>query len=154
MIEDIYRVRVKFSEVDSMRVAWHGSYVKYLEDGRESFGRHHPGIGYADMLKAGVYAPVYDVHIRYLAPLSIDDIAVIFTRYIPRPGARIDMEYEIRRASDGRLCAQAQTVQLFTDPQGQLLTSKPEFYEQWQLRNHVLAETEKLLRDEPLRGRH
>ena len=31
-------LRVRFSEVDSMEVVWHGEYVRYMEDGREAFG--------------------------------------------------------------------------------------------------------------------
>lgn len=31
-LEDVCTIRVKFSEIDAMRVAWHGSYVAYLED--------------------------------------------------------------------------------------------------------------------------
>lgn len=45
-LEDICRMTVRFSEIDSMQRAWHGSFVTYLEDGRESFGRHYPGSGY------------------------------------------------------------------------------------------------------------
>ena len=48
-LEDICRIPVRFSEIDSMRRVWHGSFVTYMEDGRESFGRHWPGIGYADL---------------------------------------------------------------------------------------------------------
>jgi len=29
---------IRFSEVDSMGVVWHGNYIKYFEDGREAFG--------------------------------------------------------------------------------------------------------------------
>ena len=32
------RTKVRFSEVDSMHIVWHGNYIKYLEDGREGFG--------------------------------------------------------------------------------------------------------------------
>ena len=60
---DICRVRVKFSETDAMQRVWHGSYVTYFEDGRESFGRHYPGIGYADIQRSGIYAPVYDLQL-------------------------------------------------------------------------------------------
>ena len=81
-LTDICRVTVKFSEIDSMRRAWHGSYVTYFEDGRESFGRHYPGIGYADMQREGIYAPMYDMHLRYFAPLEINDVAEIHTRYV------------------------------------------------------------------------
>lgn len=117
-----------------MRVVWHGSYVKYLEDGRESFGRHYPGIGYADMEREGIYAPIYDMQLRYLKPLAINDVAIITTRYTPHVGARIDMDYEIRRERDGELCVKAHTVQLFIDAQGEFLPIKPDFYEAWQKR--------------------
>ncbi len=30
--------RVRFSEIDSMQIVWHGEYVRYFEDGREAFG--------------------------------------------------------------------------------------------------------------------
>ena len=39
MLKDITDIKVRFSEVDSMGILWHGHYIKYFEDGRESFGR-------------------------------------------------------------------------------------------------------------------
>ena len=41
-------LRVRFSEVDSMQIVWHGEYVRYFEDGREAFGREFAGLGYMD----------------------------------------------------------------------------------------------------------
>ncbi len=132
VLEDVCRVPVRFSEIDSMRRVWHGSYLAYLEDGRESFGRRWPGIGYADMERAGIYAPVYDVRIRYLAPLSINDVAVVHTGYVHHPGARLDYVYKVFRESDSVLCAEASTTQLFIGPDGQLLTDSPDYYREWQ----------------------
>lgn len=34
-------IKVRFSEIDSMQIVWHGEYVRYFEDGRESFGKHY-----------------------------------------------------------------------------------------------------------------
>lgn len=28
------KIKVRFSEVDSMKIVWHGEYIKYFEDGR------------------------------------------------------------------------------------------------------------------------
>lgn len=131
-LEDICRIPVRFSEIDSMKCVWHGSYITYLEDGRESFGRHYLGIGYADMQKAGIYAPVYDVHIRYLAPLAINDVAVIHTRYVYHPGARLDFTYKIYKEYCDVLCAEGSTTQLFINAGGELLTDKPGYYIKWQ----------------------
>lgn len=130
--EDTCRVAVKFSEIDSMRRAWHGSYVAYLEDGRESFGRRYPGIGYADMQRAGIYAPVYDLRLRYYAPLGMNDVAEVHTAYVYKPGARLDFRYLVRREADGLLCAEGSTTQLFIDAAGRLMTDKPPYLEAWQ----------------------
>ncbi|MBE6302140.1 MAG: acyl-CoA thioesterase [Parabacteroides distasonis] len=129
---DICRVPIRFSDIDSMQRVWHGSYVTYLEDGRESFGKHYPGIGYADMQRIGIYAPIYDMHIKYFAPLMLNDVAIIHTQYIYRLGARLDYAYKIYRASDQTLCAEGTTIQLFIDPQGVLIVDKPEYYQTWQ----------------------
>lgn len=131
-VEDICRVQVKFSEIDSMRRVWHGSYVTYFEDGRESFGRNYLGIGYADMQRSGIYAPIYDLHVKYYAPLAINDVAVIHTRYVYKPGARLDYHYKVYRESDGTLCAEGETTQLFIDPDGELMVEKPAYYQEWQ----------------------
>ena len=32
-------LKIRFSEVDSMNIVWHGSYMMYFEDAREAFGR-------------------------------------------------------------------------------------------------------------------
>lgn len=133
-LEDICTVAVRFSEIDSMRRVWHGSYVTYFEDGRESFGRHYPGIGYADMQRAGIYAPIYDLHVRYYAPLVINDRAEIHTTYVWHAGARLDYTYQVYRESDHTLCAEGSTVQLFIDPAGALMVDCPDYYTQWQER--------------------
>ena len=31
-ISETVRVKVRFSEVDPIRMVWHGNYIKYLED--------------------------------------------------------------------------------------------------------------------------
>ncbi|MBQ0056798.1 MAG: acyl-CoA thioesterase [Bacteroidales bacterium] len=134
ILEDICEIPVKFSEIDSMQRAWHGSYVKYMEDGRESFGRHYPGIGYADIVASGIYAPIVDVRIKYYGPLELNDTAVIRTRYVFHPGARLDYSYEIRRKRDDALCARGLTTQLFIGTDQKLLTDKPQYYADWQHR--------------------
>lgn len=137
MIEDITRIPVKFSEIDSMGRTWHGNYVKYMEDGRESFGRHYPGIGYADMVQAGILAPIVDVHIKYYGPLGLNDVAVVRTRYVYKPGARLDYSYEIRRERDNALCARGTTIQLFIDANQQLMLDEPQYYIDWKRRNGI-----------------
>ena len=48
---------IRFSEVDSMNVVWHGSYPLYFEDAREKFGEDY-GLDYPNYLNHGYFAPL------------------------------------------------------------------------------------------------
>ena len=63
-------LRVRFSEVDSMQIVWHGEYVRYFEDGREAFGREFAGLGYMDIYASGYTAPIVELHLQYRKPLA------------------------------------------------------------------------------------
>ncbi len=136
-MEDICKIRVKFSEMDSMRRVWHGTYIKYFEDGRESFNRHYPGIDYQTMLESGLPAPIYDIQARCLAPLELNDVAVIHTFYVPKRGARLDFRYEIYRERDGVLCCKGSTTQLFINQYGEQLYDLPPYYVEWKKKYNI-----------------
>lgn len=129
-ISETIRVRVRFSEVDPIRMVWHGNYVRYMEDAREEFGRRR-GLGYGLIFESGYYAPVYDMHLRYMATSSVDDELEVKITWLPEAGAKICFDYEIRRVRDGVPVLKASTVQLFTTHDGVLETSEPEFYRDW-----------------------
>lgn len=125
---------VRFSEVDSMRVVWHGAYVRYFEDGREAFGRQYAGIGYLDFYENGYTAPIVDLQLQYVAPLSVGDVAEIETRFVDTPAAKLCFEYIIRRQSDGALVARGSSVQVFVDGDGNMCLNAPTFFEEWKKR--------------------
>lgn len=125
------RLRVRFSEVDSMQIVWHGEYVRYFEDGREAFGREFQGLGYMDMYESGYTAPMVDMTLQYKRPLRCNDTAIVETRYIATEGAKICFEYEIRRESDAEVAATGSSMQVFLDADGVLQLNSPEFYTKW-----------------------
>lgn len=124
---------VRFSEVDAMAVAWHGSYVAYFEDGREAFGIQYPeGLGYADYFASGIVAPVVSLNIDYKQSLRCGDNAIVETRYIPHPAAKIIFQYVIYRTSDMAVMALGETMQVFTTRDtGEMQYTAPDFYEKW-----------------------
>jgi len=124
-------LKVRFSEVDSMKIVWHGNYVHYFEDGREAFGKKYDGIGYLDMYANGFTAPIVDMRLQYLRPLSVGETAVIETRYIDSPAAKLCFEYIIRRSSDGEIAVKGSTMQVFLDSNGELCLTLPPFVEEW-----------------------
>lgn len=130
-LKNITRTTVRFSEVDSMQVVWHGMYVRYLEDGREAFGKEYPGIGYLDFYANGFTAPIVDLQLQYVSPLTLNDVAVIETRFIDVAAAKICFEYIIRKESDGTLVARGSTVQVLVDNEGNMCLNNPPFFVNW-----------------------
>lgn len=131
---NITKTTVRFSEVDSMMVVWHGEYVRYFEDGREAFGRQYSGIGYLDFFTNGYTAPIVDLQVQYIAPLSVNDIAIIETRFIDSKSSKLCFEYIIHRQSDGALVARGSSIQVFLDKDGNMCLNTPTFFEEWKKR--------------------
>lgn len=127
---DRKEIVVRFSEVDSMKIVWHGNYIKYFEDGRESFGAKY-GLGYLDVYKHSVMIPIVKVDCEYKRPLVYGDSAIVETRFIPTEAAKIVFRYTVYRKSDMEVMATGSSTQVFLTPAGELLLTNPEFYEGW-----------------------
>ena len=121
---------VRFSEVDSMQVVWHGHYVKYMEEGREDFGRKF-GLSYMTIKANGYMAPVVKLVCEYKKPLSYDDKVIIETHYLDSDAAKIRYQFKIFRASDKELVATGESVQVFLDMNFELILTNPPFFEDW-----------------------
>lgn len=121
---------IRFSEIDAMRVVWHGVYVKFLEDVREYFGRQF-GLGYNLIESNGFYAPIVDLSIQYKQPLFYGMTPEITAIYRPTLSAKIVFDYEIRNTTNESLVATAHSVQVFMDRDYQLVWESPQFYKEW-----------------------
>ena len=125
--------KIKFNEVDALGIVWHGHYIRFFEDGREAFGELH-GLAYMDIYRKGFVAPVVNIHCDYKKPLEYGDIAIIETKFIDSPAAKIIFEYKITTAGKG-LIAEGKSVQVFLDNANrQLQLTAPEFFTDW--KNH------------------
>ena len=129
-LTDRKEVTVRFSEVDSMKIVWHGNYLKYFEDGRESFGLKY-NLGYLDVYKHNVMIPIVKISCDYKKPLVYGDELVIETRYVPTETAKIVFEYTIFRKQDSEVVATGSSTQVFLTPEGELILNSPEFYTGW-----------------------
>lgn len=121
---------VRFSEVDSMNIVWHGHYVKYMEEGREDFGRKY-GINYMLIKANGFMAPLVKLTCDYKKALSYDDRVVVETSFIDSEAAKIIYAFRIYRASDKQLVATGESVQVFLDMERELVLTVPSFFEDW-----------------------
>lgn len=130
MLTDTIRIRVPFFDIDSIQMVWHGNFVKYLEQGRESFGDKF-GLEYMYIYNSGYVAPIADMHLEYKKAAGIGDVLILETVYKPCRGAKLMFDYTVTRESDGELILNASTVQLFVTRDGVFEVSTPDFYAEW-----------------------
>ncbi|RBL88626.1 acyl-CoA thioesterase [Chitinophaga flava] len=131
---------VKFNEVDSLGIVWHGHYVRYFEDGREAFGEKY-ALRYLDVFEAGYTAPVVNIQLDYKRPLRYGDRVKVATTFVDDLAAKIRFNYVLSNPATGEVIATGSSVQVFLDKKTALLQlTTPAFFSEWKkqhLHNHL-----------------
>ena len=130
-------IEIRFSEVDSMNVVWHGSYALYFEDAREAFGAKY-GLEYLTIADNGYFAPLVELTFKYIQPIVYGMKCRVDIFYRPTEAAKIVFDYEIRNVDTDELLSTGHSVQAFMNRQYQLMWYRPDFYEAWQQRWDVM----------------
>jgi acyl-CoA thioester hydrolase len=117
--------QVRFEEVDSMGIVWHGRYVSYFEEARVALGRKY-GVSYSDFIRNQIPVPIRQLSVDHLEPLFFEDIIEIDTILHWTEAARINYEYKIRK--NGNVVCTGHTIQLMLDKNFELLLAPPPFY--------------------------
>ena len=122
---------IRFSEVDSMGLVWHGHYAMYFEDAREEFGKKYH-LEYLFMYDQGFFEPLVELTFKYKKPLIYGMKPEITVTYRPTEAAKIVFDYEIRDTATGEVYVTGHSVQVFMDKTNyQMVLYSPDFYEEW-----------------------
>ena len=121
---------IRFNEVDSMGIVWHGNYAKYFEDGREAFGKDL-GLSYLDVYSNKFLIPLVKLDFEYKTPLEYGDSAIIETRYINHAAAKIHFEYTIYNKKNNKIAATGKSIQVFLNIERELVLISPDFFLEW-----------------------
>ncbi len=127
---DRTEIEVRFGEVDSMGIVWHGNYAKYIETGRESFGKKY-GISYLDIHANGVMAPVVSLSIDFKKQVKYGDSLIVETEYVDSEAAKIVFKYRLFHSVSNQLVATATTTQVFLSLNYEMLLYPPPFVIAW-----------------------
>jgi acyl-CoA thioester hydrolase len=121
----VVKRQVRFEEVDSIGIVWHGRYPGYFEEARVALGNKY-GVGYSDFIRNKLPVPIRQLGVDYFEPLFFEDEIEIEAILHWSEAARINYEYIIRR--DETVVCTGYTVQLMLDESLELLLSPPPFY--------------------------
>lgn len=123
-------IPVRFSEVDSLRIVWHGHYIKYFEEGREAFGRKY-GLGYLQVFENKLLTPIVHTSCDYKKPLEYGDVVVVETKYVDCDAAKLIFEFTVFKEKTMEIVAEGKSIQVFLDTNFELLLTIPPFFAEW-----------------------
>lgn len=124
-------VEVKFSEADPLGIVWHGHYIRYFEDGRESFGEHY-GLKYLDFYRNDIVVPIVNINCDYKRILRYGHKVCLETTYVDTDAAKLLFEYAAYDTANGQKVAEGSSVQVFMHRESlELMLYPPQFMLDW-----------------------
>ncbi|GAC17082.1 acyl-CoA thioesterase [Paraglaciecola arctica] len=103
-------LEVQFFDVDSMRVVWHGNYVKYLEVARCELLKLFD-YNYLQMEASGYMWPIVDMRIKYVASAKLSEWITIEASLVEYQ-TRIKIDYIVRDKTTQKILTKAHTIQV------------------------------------------
>ncbi len=130
-LSDRTEILVRFNEADPLGIVWHGHYIRYFEDGRESFGDRY-GIRYLDFYRQGFVVPVFHIECNFKKSLRYGERVIVETQYIPCEAAKLKFHYRLFNSESQELVATGSSVQVFLEKDHSTLQlTNPGFFEEW-----------------------
>ncbi len=116
-------VRVLYGDVDSMKQAYYGNYLRWFEVGRAEFLRSRK-LSYRDLESSGFFLPVSEAYCKYLKPVRYDDLLTI--EAVPENVRRVSARFAYRIMNQaGQLVAEGYTVHPCMDGAGKMVRMPP-----------------------------
>ena len=106
-------LEVQFFDVDSMRVVWHGNYVKYLEMARCELLKLFD-YNYLQMEQSGYIWPIVDMRLKYVASAKLSEWIIIEANLVEFE-TRMKIDYVVRDKASGQVLTKAHTIQVAVD---------------------------------------
>ncbi|WP_339759194.1 thioesterase family protein [Algoriphagus aquimarinus] len=129
-IEDVILVNIRFSEVDSLGIVWHGNYLKFFEDGRESLGLKY-GMSYHDLYDNKLILPIVETNLKFKSVLKFGHVARLVTQLQFSKAAKVIYKYTVYNETTGKLAAVGETTQVFVNEEMELQLITPPVFEDW-----------------------
>lgn len=121
-----YPVRVQPHHTDYAGVAWHGTYIAWLEEARVEYLRSI-GVDFADLVAMGCDLPVVELAIRYHRGMKMGQSGIVRAKMLAMKGVRINWDYQIQSPDGQDLYVTAQVTLVAVNRQnGKIMRQLPE----------------------------
>jgi len=120
------KISVPFFDLDPMQIVWHGNYLNYFEVARAALFDNYGVDLYAYYEKQGLIFPIIKTSTKHILPLRHRD-EIICKATLVDINIKIIVDFEIRLAAGGKVCARGRTEQVTVKvPEMETLFAVPE----------------------------
>lgn len=117
---------VPFFDLDPMQIVWHGNYLNYFEIARAALFDHYGVNLYSYYERNKLIFPIIRTSTKHIYPLRFND-EIIIKASLKDARVKLAVDFEIRRAADGKVCARGQTEQVTVKvPEMEMIFKIPE----------------------------
>lgn len=127
MLSHTTKIRVRYADTDKMQFVYNGKYLEYFEVGRTELLRE-TGLEYSRLEAEGYQLPLIEAGLKYINPAHYDDVLCIEASIKELYSAKIHIEYNVSRESDGKLIATGFTTHIFIKVETKKATKPPSIY--------------------------
>ena len=120
-------LKVRFCEVDTYEVAWHGHYIAWFEVGRNELASRF-SLDPLQLKEVGLMAPLVDLTCKFKLPARYGDEVIIQTTMQRSETAKLIFHYTVMR--DTEVLAGGSTTHVLTDVKGTMLYKVPPVVQQ------------------------
>jgi len=121
---DETEIRVRFHEVDSWGMVWHGHYISWFEAGRMALLRKFRLLP-PEFTRMGYIAPVVDLKCSFKEPARLDEEILIRTTILKPTKAALTFLFQVLRKKDQKLLASGEETQVLLTLDGRMLYYLP-----------------------------
>jgi len=120
------KISVPFFDLDPMQIVWHGNYLNYFELARAALFEHHGVDLYSYYDREKIIFPIIRTSTKHIFPLKHRD-EVICKATLVDANIKLVVDFEIRKARGGSVCARGRTEQVAVkEPEMETLFSIPQ----------------------------
>ncbi len=119
------KLSVPFFDLDPMQIVWHGNYLNYFEIARAALFERHGVDLYSYYDREKIIFPIIRTQTKHIFPLKHRDEVIIKATLVDA-NIKLVVDFEIRKAADGSVCARGRTEQVAVKtPEMETLFSLP-----------------------------
>lgn len=124
------KMRVRFNEVDSYHIVWHGCYAAYFEEGRLEFENSYD-LGITTFKAEGLLLPLVSMSLQFKRPLQYKDEFLVRTTYQETNMAKLVFDYELISLADDMVCTTGSTEHVIVNEKFELQVFEPIVLRNW-----------------------